>query len=130
MLISKAYAQEVAIDAVDEAAKMVNEAPSMVNTIMEQTLLVCFVVLLFYVLFIRPQQKRFQQQKEMLDSLEKGDKVITAGGLVGKIDKFSGDTEAIVDLGNNIKVTAMRHTLQAAAEKKKEPAAKSGEKKK
>ena len=128
MLISKAYAQEVVMDTTDEAAAMVNEAPSAANAFAWNIGWIGVLVLMFYVLLIRPQQKRFQQQKEMLDALKKGDKVVTAGGLVGKIDKLKNDEEVVVDLGGDVKVTAMRHTIQAAPGK--EPAAKSDEKKK
>ena len=107
---------------------MVNEAPSAANAFAWNIGLIGVLVLMFYVLLIRPQQKRFQNQKEMLDALKKGDKVITAGGLVGKIDKLKSDEEVVIDLGSNVKVTAMRHTIQAAPEK--EPVAKSDEKKK
>ena len=75
------------------------------------------LVIMFYMLLIRPQQKRFQAHKEMLGALKKGDKVVTSGGLVGKIDKLADDDEVIVDLGNGVKVTALLHTIQAKAEK-------------
>jgi preprotein translocase subunit YajC len=74
--------------------------------------LIVVFVLLFYVLMIMPQQKRFKEHKAMLDSLKKGDSVVTGGGLIGKIDKIVSDSEVIVDLGT-IKVTAVRSTLQS-----------------
>lgn len=46
-------------------------------------LLLMFLV--FYILLIRPQQKRTKQHKELLNSLKKGDEVITSGGLFGKV---------------------------------------------
>lgn len=54
----------------------------------------------------------------MLDALKKGDKVITAGGLIGKVDKIVDEAEVIIDLGHT-KVTALRSTIQA---KNNEPA--------
>ena len=50
---------------------------------------------IFYFLLIRPQQKRQREQKELLASLRKGDQVITAGGLYGKI---TGLTDSVVTL--------------------------------
>jgi len=77
------------------------------------------MVIMFYVLLIRPQQKRFKEHADMLGALKKGDKVVTAGGLVGVIEKIDDkDDEVIVDLGSGMKVTALRHTIQAKAEKK------------
>lgn len=113
MLISMAYAQEMVAD----SAAVVEGAPSAANAMAWNIGLIVILVVMFYVLLIRPQQKRFTEHKAMLDSLKKGDKIVTSGGLVGKIDKLKDDQEVIIDLGNNIKVTAMRHTIQAALDK-------------
>ena len=76
--------------------------------------LVVVLVVLFYILLIRPQQKRFKEHSEMLGALKKGDKVITGGGLVGKIEKIKdGEDEVTVDLGSGLKVKAVRATLQS-----------------
>ncbi|HPF78682.1 MAG TPA: hypothetical protein PLF01_05235 [Alphaproteobacteria bacterium] len=42
---------------------------------------------------------------------------MTAGGLIGKVDKIGDNDEVVVDLGNGVKVTAVRHTIQSKAEK-------------
>lgn len=111
MLISKAYAQ-AAVE-VGDAAGTLPEAPGAMEAFMSQMGLVLVVAILFYLLLIRPQQKRFKEHTAMLDSLKKGDKVVTGGGLVGTIDKISaGNPEVIVDLGS-MRVTAMRSSLQA-----------------
>ena len=52
----------------------------------------------------------------MLSDLKKGDRVITGGGLVGRIEKVIDDKEVLVDLGGGIKVTALRSTIQSKAE--------------
>lgn len=64
--------------------------------------------ILFYVLLIRPQQKRFKQHAAMLGGLDRGTKVVTQGGLVGTIDKVISDHEVVLDFGNNVKMTMMR----------------------
>ncbi len=46
------------------------------------------IFVVFYFLLIRPQQKRVKEQKAMIEALQKGDEVVTAGGLVGKITKL------------------------------------------
>ena len=77
--------------------------------------LIMFVplILIFYFLLIRPQQKRIREHTEMLQGLKKGDKVVTAGGLVGKISKIKdGEDEVEVDLGNSMTVTVVRQMLQ------------------
>lgn len=109
MLISKAYAQAVEIGAESAAVA----PPTAMEAFMWNMGMVLVLVVLFYVLLIRPQQKRFREHSEMLSGLKKGDTVVTGGGLVGKVHKITeGDDEVVVDLGNDMKVTAMRHTLQ------------------
>ncbi|MEM9469689.1 MAG: preprotein translocase subunit YajC [Pseudomonadota bacterium] len=124
MWISKAYAQgQEAIEGVSaETMAMASEAPSAANAFAWNMGLIFVLVFMFYFLLIRPQQKRFKEHQDMVDSLKKGDKVVTAGGLVGKIHKITaGNDEVIIDLGET-KVTVMRSSLQAQLDK--EPAAK------
>ena len=112
-LISKAYAQAEQV-AGDVAADMasVPGAPSAGEAFMWNMGMVLVLVAMFYLLLIRPQQKRFKEHQSMLNALKKGDKVMTGGGLLGKIEKISdASDEVVVDLGNGIKVTAMRSTL-------------------
>lgn len=109
MLISKAYAQSVEI-AGDVAATP--EAPDAVAAFAWNMGLVLVLVVLFYVLLIAPQQRRFKEHTQMLSKLKKGDKVVTGGGLVGKIDKIVDEKEVVVDLGGGTKVTAILSTLQ------------------
>lgn len=117
-MISIAQAQEIGQEiATDIAAGAVVEAPSTASAFAWNMGLILVMVILFYVLLIRPQQKRFAEHKDMLGALKKGDKVVTAGGLVGKIDKLAGDDEVIVDLGGGTKVTALLSTIQAKTEK-------------
>ncbi len=77
-------------------------------------ILVMFV--LFYVLLIRPQQKRLKAQQAMLSALKKGDRVVTGAGFVGTISDIKSDREVEVDLGNGFKVTALRYTITALVE--------------
>lgn len=65
---------------------------------------------IIYFLLIRPQMKRQSRQREMLNTLAKGDHVVTRGGLLGKIEAFKGkdDQQVIIDLGKGLKVTVAR----------------------
>ena len=96
--------------------------------------LVAVLVMMFYILLIRPQQKRIKEHAEMLQGLKKGDKVVTAGGLVGTISKIKdGEDEVQVDLGNSMTVMVVRSMLQGheTVVMKSKPAndSKSGDKK-
>jgi len=65
----------------------------------------------FYFLLIRPQQKKMKEHRAMVDALTKGDKVITAGGLMGTIDKIIDDRIALVEISENVKVKVVRSTI-------------------
>lgn len=64
------------------------------------------MLVIFYFLLIRPQQKRAKTHKAMLDALKKGNQVLTSGGLIGRIIDIDGD-ELVIDLGET-KVTIGR----------------------
>ena len=121
MFISTAYAQETEsatmIEVPTPEAAGAGTVPGAQSTFAWNMGLIAILVVMFYLLLIRAQQKRFKEHKEMLDGLKKGDKVVTAGGLIGKLDKLISDEEVLVDLGNGIKVTAMRNTIQTKVEK-------------
>ena len=68
------------------------------------------IVVVFYFLLIRPQQKRAKETKAMLSSLQKGDEIVTAGGVVGKIAKLS-DAYADVEIAPNVEVTVQRSAI-------------------
>lgn len=64
----------------------------------------------FYFLLIRPQQQRQKKQKEMISSLEKGDKVVTAGGIHGLITGVKDNT-LVVKIADNVKVEINRSSV-------------------
>ena len=64
----------------------------------------------FYFLLIRPQQKKMKEHRAMVEALTKGDKVITAGGLMGTIDKIIDDRIASVQIAENVKVEIVKST--------------------
>jgi preprotein translocase subunit YajC len=71
-------------------------------------LIIIFVV--FYFLLIRPQTKKAKQHKELVESLAKGDEVVTNGGLLGRIVKVS-DNFVDVELADNLVVKLQRQAV-------------------
>ena len=67
-----------------------------------------FVVL--YFLMIRPQMKRQKEQKAMIDALAKGDEVITAGGILGKVTKVT-DAYVIVEVSDGTEVVMQKASV-------------------
>lgn len=68
------------------------------------------MVVIFWFLIIRPQMKRQKEHQEKIGSVKKGDQVVTAGGLVGKVTKVD-DTYVEIDLAKDVRVKAVKSTL-------------------
>ena len=65
-----------------------------------------FMFAIFYFLLIRPQQKKAKDHRALLDSLKKGDQVVTAGGIHGKVGAIDGDVVLLeVATGVTIKIS-------------------------
>ena len=58
----------------------------------------------FYILLIRPQQKKVKQHREMLNNIKRGDKIITSGGIIGNISKVNDNRELLVEISDGIEV--------------------------
>ena len=58
----------------------------------------------FYILLIRPQQKKVKQHREMLNNLKRGDKIITSGGIIGSVSKVNDNKELLVEVGDNMEI--------------------------
>ena len=97
MFISTAIAQTTAPAAGPESS-LLNFLP----------LVAMFVVL--YFIMIRPQMKRQKEHKAMIDALAKGDEVVTAGGLLGKVTKL-GDSTLQVELAQGVEVQLQRSAV-------------------
>jgi preprotein translocase subunit YajC len=62
----------------------------------------------FYLFLIRPQQKKAQQQRELLSSLRRGDRIVTNGGIIGIITKVMSDQELQVEIAEGVRVRVAR----------------------
>jgi preprotein translocase subunit YajC len=100
MFISPAYAQDAA--AAGAGAVVMQLLP----------LLLIFVV--FYFLLIRPQQTKMKAHKAMLGSLKRGDRVVTAGGILGEVKLVKEATDEVeVEIANGVRVSVVRGTISA-----------------
>lgn len=85
---------------------------------------ILFVMVIFYFLLIRPQQKRAKQHREMLAAIRRGDKIVTSGGLTGTVVKVTGDSDTVdVEIAKDVKVQIVRSMI-ADIRGKTEPAKK------
>ena len=78
-------------------------------------LILIFVI--FYFFLIRPQQKRVKDHKAMVESLKRGDEVITSGGIIGIVDRVMEDDRIEVTIGENTKVQIIRSTITSLLKK-------------
>ncbi len=76
---------------------------------------------IFYVLMIRPQQRKMKEHKAMIEALRRGDQVLTQGGIIGKVSKVGDDGVVEVEIADGVKVRVARHTI-ATVMNKTEPA--------
>jgi preprotein translocase subunit YajC len=98
MLISTAYAQSFG-GLFDSSNAMVQFLP----------LVLIFVV--FYFLLIRPQQKKQKDHRSMLEALRRGDRVVTGGGIIGTVNRVTGNEEVEVDIAQGVRVRVLRSTI-------------------
>ncbi|HSU78274.1 MAG TPA: preprotein translocase subunit YajC [Burkholderiales bacterium] len=72
-------------------------------------IILLFVIL--YFLMIRPQMKRAKEQKAMIEALQKGDEVVTAGGMVGRITKL-GEQYVTLEIAPSTEIVVQRSAVQ------------------
>ena len=69
------------------------------------------MVLIFWFLLFRPQMKRQKEHKAMVDALQKGDEVVTAGGVVGRITKVA-DSYVTLEIATGTEIVVQRAAVQ------------------
>ncbi|MFP1883833.1 preprotein translocase subunit YajC [Lonsdalea quercina] len=92
---------------ISDAVAATAGAPAQGNT---YTLFIMLAVfgLIFYFMILRPQQKRAKEHKKLMDSISKGDEVLTNGGLVGRVTKVSENGYIAIELNENNEVVIKR----------------------
>jgi preprotein translocase subunit YajC len=98
VFISNAYAQTTAAADPGLMGNLTTFAP----------LILMFVVM--YFLMIRPQQKRQKEQRSMMDSLSKGDEVVTAGGILGRVSKVN-DAYVTIEVAPGTEVVVQKSSI-------------------
>lgn len=76
-----------------------------------QVVPIVLMFVVFYFLLIRPQQKKARSHQEMLKELRRGDRVVTAGGIMGTVDKLVNDAEVSLEIADNVKVRVVKSTI-------------------
>jgi len=97
MFVTPAFAQDAAAPAAGGMAD-----------IFIQLMPIALLVLIFWLLIFRPQQKRLKAQQAMLSAIRRGDTVVTSGGLVGKVTKAVEGEDLEVEIAQGVKVKVVR----------------------
>jgi len=66
---------------------------------------------IFYFLLIRPQQRRAKEHKEMVAGVQRGDKIVSSGGIRGKVVKVVGEFDVEVEISQGVNVTLVKSTI-------------------
>jgi preprotein translocase subunit YajC len=83
---------------------------------MQGMLLIGAMFAVMYFLMIRPQMKRAKEHKAMIDALQKGDEVVTSGGVLGRVSKM-GEGYVSVEIAPNVEVQVQRAAVQTVLPK-------------
>jgi preprotein translocase subunit YajC len=75
---------------------------------LESLLPLVLIFVVFYFLLIRPQQKKQKQHREMLAAVRRGDRVVTAGGIIGQVVRVVNDSELIIEIADGVRVRLVR----------------------
>lgn len=101
--ISPAFAQDATTAAGDAAASPQSFLVSLIPLLI--------ILFIFYVMVLRPQNKRFSEHKAMIAGLRRGDKIVTGGGIIGTVRKVVSDDEILVDIAENVSVKIVSGTI-------------------
>lgn len=119
MLITPAFAQGTGLSGLfDNQSAMIQFLP----------LVLIFVV--FYFLLIRPQQRKAKDHRATLGALRRGDRVVTAGGIVGTVARVDSPEEVSVDIADGVRVRVVRSTITSVLAKPDPAAAREAAKQK
>ncbi|MCK4946288.1 MAG: preprotein translocase subunit YajC [Alphaproteobacteria bacterium] len=99
MFISPAFAEATTETVAEGGSMLLSMVP------------ILLILAVFYFMVIRPQNKRLQEHRRMVGGLQKGDKVVTGGGLIATVRRTVGSDEVILDIAEGVQIHALRSTI-------------------
>lgn len=78
-------------------------------------IMLLLMIVIFYFFMIRPQSKKAKEERKFRDSLQKGDKVVTAGGIHGKVAEVK-DLTIVIEVANGVNITVEKNFIQPSPE--------------
>ena len=98
------------------AANAADGAPAQPGGDWSMLIMLGLFFVIFYFMLIRPQQKRAKEHKTLMEALQKGDEVVTAGGILGRIVKIK-DQFVVIALNDNVEISVQRNSIAATLPK-------------
>lgn len=124
----KAFLLAVLMTVGSQVANAQEAVPPTVG-VQDQLIMLLLIFLIFYFLIIRPQSKKYKQHAEMVKALERGDRVVTGGGVEGKVVRVLEDDRIVVEIAQDVEVTIVKGTITERLAKTEPKAGKLSEKK-
>ena len=98
--------------AAQDAGAPAGSAPSLINALFLPVML----IVVFYFLLIRPQQKKQKEHRAMIEALAVGTEIVTGGGVLGKVTEV-GEQFVTVEIADGVKIKVQRHSIGAVLPK-------------
>lgn len=82
----------------------------------QNLLMIALIGVVFYFFMIRPQTKRMKEHKKLIENLQKGDRVVTTGGIFGKIAEIAGD-HFLLEIAPNVRIRVQKNAISMEGSK-------------
>ena len=87
------------------------------SSMLTQLMPLVLIFAVFYFLLIRPQQKKAKEHKAMIAAVRRGDKIVTSGGILGKVTKVHEDDRATIEIADGVEVQVQRNAIASLVPK-------------
>lgn len=88
-----------------------NNLQSPTSTLVGSLTPIALMVLVFYFLIMRPQQKREAKRRELINSLKKGDRIVTSGGIMGTVHKLIDEQEISLEVSDGVNIKVLKTSI-------------------
>ncbi|QHG92587.1 preprotein translocase subunit YajC [Coxiella endosymbiont of Amblyomma sculptum] len=110
------FANLLGVDAIYAMSSVSDPQPSRPTSFWSMLWLPLLLILIFYLLLIRPQAKRAKEHKQLLEKIAPRDEVVTTGGILGRVTRLKGNV-VILEIAKNIEITVQKGSIASVLPK-------------